>query len=147
METSSELNVQLFSHTFSPSWLMPLWKEAEMAVARIHGKVKCRRFKEKRRRSPFTKPGITGDGLFVSYLRALLKLNFYFTKVVEERELVNSGFLFSFLPPWKLAAMVGSIQRPKPVWVSPMNSRPNGKIVSILLGLSYYVVLSIHGFV
>lgn len=37
-----------------------------MAVARIHGKVKCRPFKEKRRRAPFTKHGITGDGLFVS---------------------------------------------------------------------------------
>lgn len=35
------------SHTFSPQWLMPLWMEAEMAVARIHGKVKCRPFKEK----------------------------------------------------------------------------------------------------
>lgn len=81
-----------------------------MAVARIHGKVKCRRFKEKRRRSPFTKPGITGDGLFVSYLRALLNLNFYF--------FVRAGQLrFSVLvpSPWKLAAMVGSIQRPKPV--------------------------------
>lgn len=35
------------SHTFSPQWLMPLWKEAEMAVARLHGKVKCGPFKEK----------------------------------------------------------------------------------------------------
>lgn len=37
-----------------------------MAVARIHGKVKCRRFKEKRRRAPFTKHGVTCSGLFVS---------------------------------------------------------------------------------
>lgn len=54
------------SHTFSLQWLMPLWKKAEMAVARIHGKVKCRRFKEKRRRAPFTKHGVTCSGLFVS---------------------------------------------------------------------------------
>lgn len=45
-----------------------------MAVARIHGKVKCGRFKEKRRRAPFTKTGIIGAGLFVS----CVVLMFYF---------------------------------------------------------------------
>lgn len=35
------------SHTFAPQWLMLLWTEAEMAVARIHGKVRCRPFERK----------------------------------------------------------------------------------------------------
>lgn len=54
------------SHTLSPRWLMPLWKEAEMTVARIHGKVKCRPFKGKRRRAPFTKHGVTLCFMFSS---------------------------------------------------------------------------------
>lgn len=41
-----------------------------MAVARIHGKVKCRRFKEKRREAASTKLGISGDGLFVLFFLA-----------------------------------------------------------------------------
>lgn len=88
-----------------------------MAVARIHGKVKCRRFKEKRRRSPFTKLGITVDGLFVSYLLALLNFNFHFTKVVRCARKRAGQLRFSVLvpSPWKLSAMVGSSQRPKPV--------------------------------
>lgn len=54
-----------------------------MAVARIHGKVKCRPFKEKRRRAPFTKHGIIGSSLFVSCFCLLLKLNFGFSKVLR----------------------------------------------------------------
>lgn len=38
-----------------------------MAVARLHGKVKCGPFKEKGRRAPLTKHGITGDHLFVPW--------------------------------------------------------------------------------
>lgn len=38
-----------------------------MAVARIHGKVKCRPFKEKEE-GTITKHGITGDGLFLCFM-------------------------------------------------------------------------------
>ncbi len=59
-----------------------------MAVARIHGKVKCRPFKEKRRRAPFTKHGITGDengdGLFVScFFFPLPNIIFYLFNVLQ----------------------------------------------------------------
>lgn len=52
-----------------------------MAVARIHGKVKC---KEKRRRAPSTKHGISGDGLFVSFFSLSKPIfNICFSKVVH----------------------------------------------------------------
>lgn len=56
-----------------------------MAVARIHGKVKCRPFKERRRRAPLTKHGIIGDGLFVSCFLPLLNIHFCFSKVLQFR--------------------------------------------------------------
>lgn len=78
-----------------------------MAVARIHGKVKCRPFKEKRRRAPFTKHGITGDGLFVSCFLPFTEFEFLFRQgfAVQRRARKRRGqselpgFLFSFLPP------------------------------------------------
>lgn len=90
------------SHTFSPQWLMPLWKEAEMAVARLHGKVKCRPFKEKGRRAPLTKRGITGDGLFVPRFPLLNLFCFclyFFLCVFEGAQCDVCSFLSSFLPP------------------------------------------------
>lgn len=79
-----------------------------MAVARIHGKVKCRPFKEKRRRAPFTKHGIAGDSLFVSCFLPFTELEFLFlqgfcgpTKGARKRgaRFEVSSFLFSFPPP------------------------------------------------
>lgn len=46
-----------------------------MAVARIHGKVKCIRFKERGRRALLTEHGITGNGLLFSVFLSLLNLN------------------------------------------------------------------------
>lgn len=130
------------SHTFSPQWLMQLWKEAAMAVARIHGKVKCRPFKEKRRRAPFTKRGVTGGSVFVFLCPCFFSplLNFSCPAKVSgvleearERDVRSSGFSATPLAPptWKHAEMVGGIRRPKPVWVSHMNSWSNGKAATI----------------
>lgn len=94
------------SHTFSPQWLMPLWKEAEMAVARLHGKVKCGPFKEKGRRAPLTKHGITGAHLFVPcfpsawlFLLSVLLLQFWGDQTNF------CSFLLSFLPGDRLQCL------------------------------------------
>lgn len=132
------------SHTFSPQWLMQLWKEAAMAVARIHGKVKCRPFKEKRRRAPFTTWRHWRQclwGFFVLVFFSPL-LNFSCPAKVSgvleearEQDVRSSGFSATSLaaPTWKHAEMVGGIRRPKPVWVSHMNSWSNGKAATIPL--------------
>lgn len=89
------------SHTFSPQWSLPFWKEAEMAVARLHGKVKCRPFKEKGRRAPLTKHGITGDHLFVPCF-PLLNLFFfclYYLLQFLGGQCNVCSILLSFLPP------------------------------------------------
>lgn len=115
------------SHTFSPQWLMPLRKEAEMAVARLHGKVKCGPFKEKGRRAPLTKHGITGDHLFVPCFPSA-RLLFAICTVVAVLRWSDQLLQFSLvLPSWKQAAMFDSIQRTRPVWVSLMNIRSNGE--------------------
>lgn len=115
------------SHTFSPQWLMPLWKEAEMAVARLHGKVKCGPFKEKGRRAPLTKHGITGDHLFVPCFPSARHFFAICTVVAVLRWSQQLLQISLVLLSWKQAAMFDSIQRTRPVWVSLMNIRSNGK--------------------
>lgn len=93
-----------------------------MAVARIHGKVKCRRFKEKRRRAPFTKHGVTCSGLFVScfiiiFCFVLFVFNFIFVffEVVILRSNVRlsiKAFVFSLLPPRNRLTWLALIKGP-----------------------------------
>lgn len=69
-----------------------------MAVARIHGKVKCRPFKEKRRRAPFTKHGITGDSLFVSRFLSCTEAEFWFLQGLAVPKSAGGRSKFSGCP-------------------------------------------------
>lgn len=73
-----------------------------MAVARLHGKVKCRPFKEKGRRAPLTKRGITGDGLFVPRFPPLNLFCFYlyFFFVFEGAQCDVCSFSVVLPPTW-----------------------------------------------
>lgn len=98
------------SHTFSPQWLMPLWMEAEMAVARIHGKVKCRPFKEKEEEGTVYKAwhhwkwplcfslSSRTDPKFLFSLKVLRFRSVRGKEAVRRKRGTPFFFLFSFLP-------------------------------------------------
>lgn len=90
-----------------------------MAVARIHGKVKCRRFKEKKEEvTAYKARHHRRWPLCFTFSFPFFEISiFYFTKVVRCARKRAGQLQFSALVPstWKQAAMVGSSQRPNAV--------------------------------
>lgn len=64
-----------------------------MAVARIHGKVKCRRFKERERRALLTEHGITGNGFLFSVFLSFILIFFMIFCTNHSRRLYDLSLL------------------------------------------------------
>lgn len=90
-----------------------------MAVARLHGKVKCRPFKGKGRRAPLTNAGIAGDHPFVPAFASAENLRGFglcYLLAVLRSSVRRLQLAVVLLPStWEQAAMFGSLQRTRPV--------------------------------